>query len=99
MKRNYRNRIDRLEKSVRSRRASIPRIPFSDSPEAVALRRELLDIASREAEAHGWDDVWTIRQGLLQHDRAREVMCLLAEAEAGLTLTAGQDGPTDESTT
>jgi hypothetical protein len=98
MKRSYRTRLDRLQ-AAQSRRATLPQIPFSDSPEAVALRRELLDIASREAEAHGWDDVWTIRQGLLQHDRVREVMALLAEAEAGLTVTAREDGPTDESTT
>jgi hypothetical protein len=98
MKRDYRSRLARLEKAAQSRRASIPPITFSTSPEAVALRRELLEIAIRLTPERGWPDQQAVRQGLLHDDRAREVMCLLAEAEAGLVVTAGEHGPTDELT-
>src|SRR6516225_1325949 len=64
MKRDYRSRLARLEKAAQSRRASIPPITFSTSPEAVALRRELLEIAIRLTPERGWPDQQAVRKGM-----------------------------------
>jgi hypothetical protein len=94
MRRNYRRRLDRLERQRRDAgplTANLLTLPCSNDPRAVALRAELNAIAGQIRKrltptGDAADDHTALRQALLRDDRACEVACQLAEVEAGLAV-------------
>jgi hypothetical protein len=101
VRRNYRRRLDRLERQRRDAgplTANLLTLPCSDDPRAAALRAEL-DAITAQIRARltptgdAADDHTTLRQALLQDERACEVACQLAEVEAGLAVLNGESRP------
>jgi hypothetical protein len=102
MRRNYRRRLDRLERQRRDagpRTANLLTLPCSNDPRAAALRAELNVIAAQirtrlTPSGDAAADHTALRQALLGDDRACEVVCQLVEVEAGLeVLTGAGDSP------
>jgi hypothetical protein len=101
MRRNYRRRLDRLERQRRDAgplTANLLTLPCSNDPKAAALRAELNAI-TRQIRARltptgdAAADHTALRQALLQDDRACEVACQLVEVEAGMVVLSGEDDP------
>ena len=101
MRRNYRRRLDRLERQRRDAgplTANLLTLPCSNDPRAAALREELDAIAGQirtrlTPTGDAADDHTALRQALLQDERACEVACQLAEVEAGMVVLSGEGGP------
>jgi hypothetical protein len=68
MRRNYRNRLDRLQRAAENGRPGSPGRTLSSDPRAVALRPELLSIACRLTPEGGWADDVAFGQAMLQDD-------------------------------
>jgi hypothetical protein len=96
MRRNYRRRLDRLERLGRAAQtpmALLPQVRPATNPKAAALREELNKIAGQirtrlTPTGDAADDHPALRQALLRDDRACAVACPLAEVEAGLQCCA-----------